>query len=250
MKLNAPAGHTLWNRLPEIMKEGPARQEWDRENFFNEEFISAMAEGALGGSLQRTAELMKNDPAFMDAKNMLDLGGGHALYSIAFTRMSPGLHATVMDLPHVVERVTNPTIARHHADRVTTLSGDFTTDSLGSDYDLIFASDVLYGGREQVTHMLRRIHAALGDSGTFVSKHLHIDDIGEDAAAVFFDLMFSLTEEEERIYSTDTFCDMLKASDFAVERVYRPGAADPSSRIIRARKIGTDDFTRISSQVG
>ena len=42
-------------------------------------------------------------PEFKEARKLLDLGGGHGLYAITFTKSNPNLGAYVFDFPDVVE---------------------------------------------------------------------------------------------------------------------------------------------------
>ena len=226
-----------WSRLSEVMKKGPAGFDGGMNSVFDERFIYAMAEGAMRGSLQKTIGFMKRYPGFWKARTLLDLGGGHGLYSIAFTRVNPALRSTILDLPPVVSSVTEPMISRYNAERVTAIPGDFTKDDLGSGYDMIFASDVLYREKKQLDAILGRIHSSLANDGVFISKHWHIDDIVRDATAVYFDLMFSLAEDIDRIYSSGDFSKILESNGFEVETRYDLDTPFHPSRIIVSRKV-------------
>ncbi|MHC1626689.1 MAG: hypothetical protein ACXQTN_05070, partial [Methanoculleaceae archaeon] len=123
------------------------------------------------------------------------------------------------------------------ADRVTAVPGDFTQDELGEGYDLVFASDVLYRPRESLDPVLGRIHSSLKNDGLFISKHWHIDDLSQDITAVYFDLMFSITEEADRLYSTEEFSKILEHHDFSIEEVHDFNHWFHPSRMIIARKV-------------
>ncbi|MDD1690590.1 MAG: acetylserotonin O-methyltransferase [Methanoregula sp.] len=226
-----------WSHLSEIIRNGPEGYEDGLHGVFDAGFVHAMAEGAVRGSLQKTIEFMKNYPGFRNVKTMLDLGGGHGLYSIAFTQMNPGLFSTVLDLPSVVKQVTSPMISTYHADRVTAIPGDFTKDNLGPGYDMVFASDVLYREKTQMDAILGRVHSSLNNDGIFISKHWHIDDIVRDATAVYFDLMFSLAEDTDRVYSSAEFSRTLESNGFEIEKVHDLNTPFHPSRIIVSRKV-------------
>jgi len=85
--------------------------------------------------------------------------------------------------------------------------------------------------------ILNKIHTSLVDEGFFVSKHWHIDDYERDLTAVYFDLMFSITEEQERLYSTGDFLNILESVGFSIERVHVLNNTSHSSRIIIAKKV-------------
>ncbi|MFA5269168.1 MAG: methyltransferase [Methanoregula sp.] len=226
-----------WSRLTEIIRQGPEGYASGLTGVFDARFVHAMAEGAMRGSLQNTIGFMKDYPGFWKAKNMLDLGGGHGLYSIAFTRLNPDISTTILDLPPVVEQVTSPMISLYNADRVTTIPGDFTKDNLGSDYDMVFASDVLYREKTQLDAILGRIHSSLTNDGVFISKHWHIDDMVRDATAVYFDLMFSLAEDTDRVYSSADFSKILESNGFEIEKEHDLNTPFHPSRIIVSRKV-------------
>ncbi len=226
-----------WGRITEALKSGPVGIEMNFEGTFDASFIHAMGQGAMRGGLQKTIEILGGHQEFMNARTLLDLGGGHALYSIAFTQLNPSLRAHVFDLPSVVENVTRQNISAYQADRVTALSGDFTQDDLGEGYNIVFASDVLYRPRESLDHVLGKIYSTLDDNGLFISKHWHIDDLSQDITAVYFDLMFSIRGEAGRLYSTEEFSKILESHAFSIEEVHDFNHQFHPSRMIIARKV-------------
>ncbi len=226
-----------WGRISDALKSGPVGLERNFESVFDERFIRAMAQGAMRGGLQKTIEILGGHREFMNARRLLDLGGGHALYSIAFAQLNPSLDVRLLDLPPVVENVARRNISAYRADRVTAVPGDFTQDDLGEGYDVVFASDVLYRPRESLGPVLGRIHSSLKDNGLFISKHWHIDDPVKDITAVYFDLMFSITDGAERIYSTEAFSKILESHGFSIEEVHDFNHRFHPSRMIIARKV-------------
>jgi precorrin-6B methylase 2 len=126
-----------WMQLNTVLKSGPLKR--NRTDFFNEGWLTSIAEGAAAGSV---ADVLSIITAHLDPKNwkrLLDLGGGHGLYAIAFTALNPMLEAYVFDLPNVVP-ITSKYVAEYHAERVHILPGDFYKDDFGKDYDVIFSS--------------------------------------------------------------------------------------------------------------
>ena len=160
---NAVFFGTIWAHLPERLIDGPLA--FDQEYFFRDLSLPAMAENALTGRLQRTIREIITLPEFMVAERMLDLGGGHGLYAIALASFNPHLSAYVFDLPHIIP-LAEKMIHKYHADRVSTISGNFFIDDFGSGYDLIFSSSNP-GGKS--TALLPRIAAALRSGGIFVN---------------------------------------------------------------------------------
>lgn len=144
LRLSGNMSHD-WSILGSALKgDVPEENEKKIEDVFDPNFIHAMAQGSMRGSLHRTVNEVSVLPEFNNAKKLLDLGGGHGLYSIAFAQKNPGLNATVFDLPHVT-RVTKEYIERYDMNgRVNVTGGDLLENEIGDGYDIIFASDVLY----------------------------------------------------------------------------------------------------------
>ncbi len=181
-------------KLEEALKSGPLGFQ-ELHSVFDESFIFAMAEGAVRWDLPRTVEIFREMPGFMKVKKLLDLGGGHGLYALAFMEVNPELDVCLFDLHQVIE-VTK----RFVGDKVKLIAGDFTKDDIGSDYDIVFASDIFYRARKELESVLRKVHSSLNKNGLLITKHWHIDDLREDETAVFFDLMFSILEDLDRVY--------------------------------------------------
>ncbi len=139
--------YMLWNSLPErIRNTNNIKIQPNEHNKFDSLYTKAMAEVTMRQSLyQVVGSLLEEVPDFKTAESMLDLGGGHGLYSIAFTQVLSNLTSYVLDLPHVIE-ITREFIKIHRAeDRVNTIVGDIIYDELGNEtYDIIFASHILY----------------------------------------------------------------------------------------------------------
>lgn len=234
IKLMRRTRETRWSGLSRALKDGPIEVQAGFQ-VFDDGFSLAMAEGAVSGSLQRTAKVLRDYPAFQSARKCLDLGGCHGLYSLAFTKLNPKLLATIFDLPQVIDGVTKKVVLG--SDRITTLAGDFNTDKLGQGYDFVFASDVLYRPEDALRPLLTKIKDSLNQDGLLISKHYHIDDLQGDSAAVFFDLMFSISGSGGKVYSTNDFSRLLQSCGFSVVQVEDISSSVSRSRIIMAKKV-------------
>ncbi|WP_269849642.1 methyltransferase [Methanosarcina horonobensis] len=53
--------------------------------------------------LQETVRVVRENVDFTNVKKLLDLGGGHGLYAIAFSKLNEDLQAFVFDLPPVTK---------------------------------------------------------------------------------------------------------------------------------------------------
>lgn len=132
--------HHLWEDWADLgyaLKRGRPRRIKKRELLFknpelNHQFILGMDNIA-----RDTAEVLVEKLDLAGVRRMLDLGGGPGTYSEVFSRENPGLEATVFDLPLTVRTTRRLIRERGLAARVKIQAGDFNTDPIGSDFDLI-----------------------------------------------------------------------------------------------------------------
>ena len=188
----------LWEKLSEILKNGPITV--SEEKFF-ENHINSLSSEALCGELQRTVKIIVELPEFGRARKLLDLGGGHGFYSMAFTKWNPNLKAYVFDFPKVIER-TKEYIKKFDAERVEVIPGNFFTDDIGKGYDIVFFA-YNPGGRNP--SLVPKIHSSLNDGGVFINKHVFYHK-GEDSKDPLLDIEWSLmvwegVKKRKRIYS-------------------------------------------------
>jgi predicted O-methyltransferase YrrM len=197
---NVRDGFEIWKRLDESAKNGPIVI--PEETFFGN-FMQSHASEALCGELQRVVHIISTIPEFKNAKKLLDLGGGHGLYAIAFTKANPNLEAYVFDFPDVLEH-TKRNIKKFTADRVKVIPGNFFTDDIGAGYDMVFFS---YNPGGKNPGLVPKIHSSLNDGGLFVTKHVFYHE-GEGSKDPLLDIEWNLVawkgvKKEARIYSFD-----------------------------------------------
>jgi predicted O-methyltransferase YrrM len=156
-------GQDLWAPLIRIIRKGPV--EYNKEEFFREYSLPAMAENAVSGRLQAIIRVIIDLPGFDRVQRVLDLGGGHGLYAIAIARQRPDIEAWVFDLPHVVT-LAGDYLKKFGAENVHLIPGDFFADSFGEGYDLIISSSNPSGKSIELLHKISR---ALNRGGYFVN---------------------------------------------------------------------------------
>ncbi len=154
----------IWFPLAERILTGPVS--YSRERYFKDVSLPSMAENALCGRLQDVLAEITSLEGFSDCRKALDLGGGHGLYAIALAIENPQMTCVIQDLPLVTPFALEYVARYGVADRVTTLPGDFFTDSIGSGYDLIFSSSNPAGRRQD---MIPKITDALHPGGYFIT---------------------------------------------------------------------------------
>lgn len=80
------------------------------------------------------------------AQRMLDVGGSHGLYTVAFCRKYPDLHGTILDWPiglEAAERTLeeNPDVA----DQIDLVARDFEREELPKGYDFALLGNIVHG---------------------------------------------------------------------------------------------------------
>lgn len=155
------------------------------------------------------------------ARRLLDVGGGHGLYSIKFCRRHPQLSATVFDWPQALE-VAQETIAAEDMDgRVTVQEGDFWTDDLGSGYDVALLFNIIHMYLpDQNTELLRKVAGALNAGGLIVIMDQIAGKVSGPTAKAVARLqgLNLFNEVNGQTYATDEIAGWLMAAGFTNPR--------------------------------
>jgi SAM-dependent methyltransferase len=131
------------------------------------------------------------------AKTMLDIGGGHGTYSVAFCRHHPHLRATILDLGPAVETAAPILAEEEIGERVVHRVGDAITEDVGKDqWDLIFVSHLIHHFDEPANRdLVARAAGGLRPNGVLaildVLRPATPNAMGQSGALL--DLYFALT---------------------------------------------------------
>jgi len=108
---------------------------------------------------------------------VLDVGGGWGHFAQALCRANPGLHATVLDRPEVVDRAQAELAGTDFEDTIDFLPGDYLESDYGTGYDLVLFANVLHQeSAERASQMVRLGAAALAPGGRVTVVDFAIDD--------------------------------------------------------------------------
>lgn len=128
---------------------------------------------------------------------MLDIGGGHGTYSVAFCRRHPGLAATILDLPEAVATAAPLLAEEGLGARVVHRAGNALSDDLGEHtFDLVFASHLVHHfDAAQNLDLMVRAGRALKPGGVLaILDVLRPEAPGEGGqTGALLDLYFALT---------------------------------------------------------
>ena len=158
--------------LPKLAKEGPPLPSKETDMGSEEiwvRYAASMANYQRAGSAQQAVEIVSGLPEFQSFGEMLDLGGGPGLIGIAIVAAHPTMKGVIFDKPSVVNVAERFIKEYEMEDRMAVMGGDYTSDSIGDGYDLIWASATLNFARHDLDTPIKKIYDALNPDGVFVS---------------------------------------------------------------------------------
>ena len=182
-----------WMKLKQVLKEGPLNKPAHKhEHDYNRDSIDWIARGTMLGRLQATLKIVSELPEFQNTKRLIDLGGGHGLFGIGFAQENPQLEVVVFDQPGVTD-ITQEYISEYGMQgRVKTMTGDYTKDDIGDNYDIAFEACSFGGNTDESKSFYQRVCNALNDNGLFITQTFTIDD---DRTAPLSSLIWYLKEQ-------------------------------------------------------
>lgn len=235
----------LWNNLNDTLKGDLSNKE---ESFFPF-IVQVMAEDCICGELQDTARIIASYDDFNNSRALLDLAGGHGMYSIAFSKINPKLKCVVFDLPPVIEE-TKKYIEKCNA-KVKTLSGNFYKDDFAGPYDIIFSS---YNPGGKNPKIAKKVYSALNLNGIFINKQYFPENENQTLSDVLDNLewnfaKFGKSMKAETRYSFKgdlsfkEYLEFLQSLGFDIIDVHTTDHLNPSfgsksrNKIIIAKKV-------------
>ena len=154
-------------------------------------------------------------------RQMLDIGGAHGYYSVAYCRKYPDLRATILDLPQAVEQ-SGPLLAREGmGDRIHHQAGDARNYYLGEvTYDMVLIANLVHHFSEDENRdLMLRVARALRPGGLVVIGDMIRPEPGTSGQiGALTDLYFALTSES----GTWSFREMAQWQRLAGLRTRRP----------------------------
>jgi SAM-dependent methyltransferase len=161
-----------------------------------------------------TATAVARAIAVRRPRAMLDLGGGHGLYTAALCRRHPGLQATVLDLPGSAAVGREIVSGLGMVDRVRFAEGDVRTADLGTEYDLVCCFNLVHHLAEpDVVSLFRRVRAALAPGGVFAVLDAFPEREGAMASTDLL-AMFVYLSSGARLHSPASLVGWLRSAGF------------------------------------
>jgi len=218
--------HEEWAQLEVSIRRGrPPVTGYERLDRDPERWADFEA-GMLAIARMSAVEVVKRTKLPRAARRLLDVGGGHGYYSVAFCRWHPGLSATVFDQAPAAAAAKTTIDAEGMSGRVGIRIGDFWRDELGTGYDVALLFNIVHANvPERNIALLQRIGAALNGGGHVVI----LDQLPTRGASRVAEAVARLqglnmfNAEEGRAYAFEEIARWLAASGFSqVRRVALP----------------------------
>ncbi|MCP4675787.1 MAG: methyltransferase domain-containing protein [Deltaproteobacteria bacterium] len=173
-----------------------------------------------------------------NARNLIDIGGSHGLYSCGFCRRYPQLSATVFDTDEARVMAEETISEQGMKDRVSFNSGDFMADDLGSGYDVALLFSVIrIFPAERVVELFLKIAQAIETGGQIIIMD-HLTTRASSPltqANIHLIHLELLNSTEGQIHTESEVARMLAAAGFDDVRVIRMRRA-PGLVIVSAQK--------------
>jgi predicted O-methyltransferase YrrM len=161
-------------------------------------------------------------------RNMIDVGGGSGVYTIAVLRAAPQMRATVFDRPLVTEIARRKLAEEGMTDRVTFASGDFYADALPGGHDLALLSAIIHqNDTEQNVELYRKVYDALTPGGVIVvGDFVMSEDHTAPVAGTIFAINMLVNTPGGSTYSFEEISEDLKAAGFVDVKLLHRGEMD------------------------
>jgi ubiquinone/menaquinone biosynthesis C-methylase UbiE len=176
-------------------------------------FTRAQHAGSMGPALLLTKNLNLEG-----TEVLLDVGGGSGAFSIALCQRNPGLRATVLDFPNVIDVAERFVKEAKLQDRVAFLRGDALGAPWPNGQDVVLMSYLLSAVAEPSFPLLfRKAWDALRPGGRLLIHDfmLHDDETGPALAALFF-LQYLSYRIDGASFSAATLAAQLESNGFEV----------------------------------
>ena len=208
--------YPAWGRLADAVRHGNPTMEPESVLGDDKEktraFVFAMHERAKGMSA-----VLPHGADFSGRKRLLDVGGGPATYAMALIRHAPGLTATILDRPGVLE-VTREIVESHgFSDKITLMPGDYLTSPFGAGYDSALLSGMMHRETPETCQLLlRKAFAALDRGGLVVVSDVFFDDDNRNSPpfATYFALNMMMMCENGTAHAKTEMARWMKEAGF------------------------------------
>ena len=209
---------------PEVRAEvhRSAVAEWERGEMSPE--LARIITAYMNAHSRAAAKAVSVQPLFADVSNLLDVGGGSAVFAIEIAKVQPSLRATVMEISAVCAEADRYITASGQASRVRTEALNMFTQAWPRAHDAHFLSNILHDWSDATCRLLvGKSFEALPSGGRIVLHEMLMDDdgCGPLPAAAFSVLM--LLGTRGRQYTLAELRGFLESAGFSGVEAFSTG---------------------------
>jgi SAM-dependent methyltransferase len=223
MVMMATGGWKRWSNLTDIIHHGK-----DTPRDGAELVLKANEQEVFSGAMHAVAYRMA--PGIVAAikpgiaKKLLDIGGGAGSYTQAFLEASPGLTATIFDLPAVIHIAKQRLFATGLLNRINLVAGDFYKDELPTGHDLALLSAIIHqNSPEQNMELYKKVFRALFPGGRLVIRdHVMSPDHTQPVSGTLFAVNMLVVTSGGGTYSFNEIKLSLESAGFIKVRLIQP----------------------------
>ncbi|MBR2782951.1 MAG: class I SAM-dependent methyltransferase [Firmicutes bacterium] len=117
---------------------------------------------------QEILRIVRSLPENETIKRVLDIGCNTGLLGLAVIGDRAGRSGVLFDMPPFVPLIQESAEQAGLAGRAEAAGGNFLTDDLGKDFDLILAVSVMLFAKQELPAFLKKLHDALAPGGVVV----------------------------------------------------------------------------------
>ena len=177
----------------------------------------------------KQAKLLAMMVDLSNTKNILDIGGGSAAFSMELVKRNPLIKATVLDLPHVIPLTKKFVEQEGLSGNFNFLEGNYLNINFGSGYDIILLSAIVHiNSYDQNKIIIKKCGDALNNSGiVIINDFIMNDDRTQPYHGAIFSLNMLVGTENGDTYTENEMTDWFKSAGFSkIERKKTSFASD------------------------
>jgi cyclopropane fatty-acyl-phospholipid synthase-like methyltransferase len=228
----------LWPHAAEVVRTGERPFNFYEFVYSDPELAHDFQQLMVGNANVAGAEVLKKLAVPSGAARLLDVGGGHGVFSVMLAQAHAQLEATILD-DEVALQTAKQHISKNNLNgRVHLMPGDMWQMAWGEPYDLILLFNMVHHFDADINRkLLQRAHAALkpgGQVAVFDQIEGSVFGGASNGIVQVVAFMYYLFADG-RIYSADELIGLLTDTGFKQSQVTKLRQA-PGSSLITAVK--------------
>ncbi len=156
--------------VAKLVKEGPNPADMAQMNQSLDftQYGDAFRAAQRGCRQQEILRIVRSLPENEQIKKVLDIGCNTGLLGLAVVGDRSDRRGVFFDMPPLVPLIRESAEQMGLSDRAEAMGGNFLTDDLGKDYDLILAVSIMLFAKQDMNAFLKKLHDALAPGGAVI----------------------------------------------------------------------------------